>query len=97
MTGGNWPHQVALPAYTMHFFCQELSLSSRTHAFCRDAAGMTVFCFAEREHAKKFRDRFGGELIDPATRPEHPRTRVRGSDLCTEQRLRNGRCINCDD
>jgi hypothetical protein len=40
MTDGDWPHQVELPAYrctghnnrTMHFFCQELPLSPRTHA-----------------------------------------------------------------
>jgi hypothetical protein len=33
---------------------------------------MTVFCFAEREHAEKFRARFGGEFIDPKLRPKWP-------------------------
>jgi hypothetical protein len=33
---------------------------------------MTVFCFAKREHAEKFRARFGGELTDPASRPTWP-------------------------
>jgi len=33
---------------------------------------MTVFCFAEREHAEKFRARFGGEFIDPKSRPKWP-------------------------
>jgi len=50
---------------------------------------------AEREHAKKFR--IWGDLIDPATRPTGPQTRVRDTDLRAEQRHRNGRCINCDD
>ena len=65
MTDGDWPHQVELPVYrcmghnyrTMHFFCQELSLSPRTHPYRRDSADMTVFCFAEREHAKQFHAR----------------------------------------
>jgi hypothetical protein len=29
---------------------------------------MNIFCFAEREHAEQFRDRFGGEFIDPKDR-----------------------------
>jgi hypothetical protein len=36
---------------------------------------MLVFCFAERDHAEKFRDRFGGEFIDPKGRPKWPGTR----------------------
>jgi hypothetical protein len=28
---------------------------------------MNVFCFAERAHAEQFRERFGGEFIDPRT------------------------------
>jgi len=27
-----------------------------------------VFCFAEREHAERFKAEFGGEWFDPATR-----------------------------
>jgi len=100
MTDGNWPHQVAVPAYRCMehnyrtiFYCQELSLSPRTHAFRRDTADMTVFCFAQSEHAKQFRDRFGGEIIDPAMRPRRRDTRARRDHLSAEQRLRNGRCI----
>jgi hypothetical protein len=58
---------------------------------------MTIFCFAEREHAKRFRDRFGGELIDPATRPRWRDMRAPRNHFSAEQRFRNGRCINCDD
>ena len=58
---------------------------------------MTVFCIAEHEHAERFRERFGGEFLEPATRPRWPGTRTRHTDLSAEQRLRNGRCINCDD
>jgi hypothetical protein len=31
---------------------------------------MTVFSFAKREHAEKFRDRFGGDFLDPKDRPK---------------------------
>ena len=77
-----WPHQVALPAYrctghtylTMHFFCdaQRLSLCTRRRSYRQDDVDMTVFCFADRGHAEKFRDRFGGEFIDPKSRPKRP-------------------------
>jgi hypothetical protein len=33
---------------------------------------MNVFCFAEREHAELFRERFGGEFIDPKDRLKWP-------------------------
>jgi hypothetical protein len=36
---------------------------------------LVVFCFAEREHAERFRERFGGELIDPNVRPKWPGSR----------------------
>jgi hypothetical protein len=79
----DWPHQVALPAYrctggnyvTMRLFCEELSLSPRGHSFYRDGTDMNVFCFARREHAELFRDRFGGEFIDPKDRPKWPGSR----------------------
>jgi hypothetical protein len=41
----------------------------------RDGTDMNVFCFAEREHAERFRERFGGELIDPNVRPKWPGSR----------------------
>jgi hypothetical protein len=91
-----WPHRVALPAYrymghnsrTIHFFCEGLSLSPRTHGIHTGAADVVVFSFAERAHAEKFLDRFGGEFLAPATRR---------NDLSAERQLRYGRCINCDD
>lgn len=72
-----WPHQVALPAvkvqggifYTMHFFCEGLSLCPRTKSFRRSDMDYVVFCFADSEHAKRFRARFGGESIDPEDQP----------------------------
>ena len=74
----NWPHQVALPAarcgganyVTIRLFCEGLSLCRRTHSFRRDDMDILVFCFADRECAEKFRDRFGGEFIDPKSRPK---------------------------
>jgi len=108
MMDRHWPHQVALPAYhchghnyvTIRLFCDEhrLSLCTRTHSFRRDDHDVIVFCFAERAHAEQFRACFGGEFMDPATRPRWPGTPSRRSDdLSAEKRLLNGRCINCDD
>src|SRR5215471_18141016 len=70
MTDVDWLHEVELPVYrcmghsyrTMHYLCQRLSRSPRTHAYRRDAMEMSVSCFANRQYAKQFRDRFGGEL-----------------------------------
>ena len=75
-----WPHQVALPAtrctghnyVTIRLFCDGLSLCPRTHSFRRADTDMLVFCFAERTHAEQFRERFGGEFIDPKSRPKWP-------------------------
>ena len=79
----NWPYQIALPAarcgganyVTIRLFCECLSLCPRTHSFRQDDMDMLVFCFADREHAKKFRERFGGDLIDPKRRPKWPSAR----------------------
>jgi hypothetical protein len=102
-----WPHQIALPAYrcmghnylTIHFFCEaeRLSLCTPTHSFRRNDIHHIVFCFAKPEHAEQFQVRFGGELMDSATRPRWPGKHVSRGDLVAEHRLRNGRCINCDD
>jgi hypothetical protein len=102
-----WPHQVALPAdlvrgsnyVVIHDFCrsESLSLSPRGHSFRGDDDWHICFCFAERERAERFQGRFGGELIDPASRPRWPTGRAPRRDLDLEQRLRNGRCVNCDD
>ena len=75
-----WPHQVALPAarcsghnyVTIRLFCEDLSLCPRTHSFRRDDADMLVFCFADRAHAEQFQQRFGGDFIDPKSRPKWP-------------------------
>jgi hypothetical protein len=80
-----WPHQVALPAerctghnYVTHrLFCEGLSLCVRGHFFYREGRGFNVFCFAERAHAEQFRQRFGGEFIDPKNRPRWPGSRRR--------------------
>jgi hypothetical protein len=72
-----WPHQVALRAdlvagrnFTIiHEFCRLLSLCPRGHSFRRDGADFIVFCFADCSHAERFRDRFGGEIIDPSSGP----------------------------
>jgi hypothetical protein len=77
-----WPHQVALRAdrctghnyVTIHLFCEGLSLCPRGHSFRHDSADFIVYCFADRSHAEKFRDRFDGEFIDPKSRPKWPGT-----------------------
>lgn len=76
MIDHGWPHQVALEArlsmgdryYTVHFFCNDLSLCPRGHGFYRDGKDFNVYCFAEREHAERFQARFGGEFIEPNKR-----------------------------
>lgn len=49
-----------------------LSLCPRGHCFRRDDTDFHIYCFAEREHAERFKDRFGGELISPKDRPRWP-------------------------
>ena len=61
-----WPYQVALPAEALardvvHDFCRGLSLCPRGRYFWRDDVGYNVFCFATKEHAEMFRDKFGSE------------------------------------
>jgi len=105
MMDRDWPHQVALPNFrclghnylTIRFFCEALSVYPSTRSLLRDEVDTTVFCFAKREHAKQFHDRFGGEFVHPATRRRWPETRARHSEIFAEERLRNGRCINCED
>jgi hypothetical protein len=75
-----WPHQIALPAarcsggnyVTIRLFCEGLSLCPRTHSFRQNDHDMVVFCFANRAHAEQFRECFGGEFLDPTTRPKWP-------------------------
>ena len=82
MMDRDWPHQVALPAsgcgghnyITIRLFCEPLSLCPRTHSYRQNDVDMTVFCFAKREHAEKFQERFGGDFLDPKDRPKWPGT-----------------------
>ena len=75
-----YPHQVGLPAercnghsyVTVRLFCEGLSLCPRTHSYRQNDTDMLVFRFANRAHAEQFRDRFGGEFIDPKSRPKWP-------------------------
>ena len=64
--------------------------------FYRDDELNRAMTDAEREHAKQFRDHFGGALIDLARRSRQDTSAPR-DHLSAEQRLRNGRCINCED
>jgi hypothetical protein len=105
MMDRQWPHQVALPTIrchghnyvTMRLFCEPLSLYPRTHSFRRDDADVIVFSFAEHAHAEKFPQRFGGEFLNPATRPKIPPLRGRHADISLADYQRNGRCVNCAD
>ena len=55
----DWPHQVALPA-SKCWGSQHLDHAAK------------VFCFADADYARQFRERFGGEEVDPKTRPKWP-------------------------
>jgi len=76
----DYPHQVSLPAeasrggdfVTIQLFCEGLSLCPRGYSFRRGDRYFIAFCFADREHAERFRVRFAGEMIDPANRPRWP-------------------------
>jgi hypothetical protein len=57
---------------TIRLFCEGLSLCDRGYTFYSDGTDFNFFCFARREDAEQFRDRFGGEFIDPKDRPKWP-------------------------
>src|SRR4051812_22849468 len=71
-----WPHQVILPADActgqnskiIDEFCADLSLCSRNHSVVKNDEWHLIFCFAEKDHAEKFKARFAGEWFDSATR-----------------------------
>ena len=51
---------------TIHFFCEGLSLSQRTHSFRRHDIDMLVFCLAKCAYAER-RDRGGQQRAFIAT------------------------------
>jgi hypothetical protein len=71
-----WPHQVALPATEcrgshgrfVDAFCFDLTVCERHHNVFHEDKWWIVYCFADPEHAEKFRVRFGGERFDPKDR-----------------------------
>ena len=68
-----WPHQAAVPATGSHgrfmdVFCLYLSVCERHHSVVQEDKWWIVYCFADAEHAEKFRMRFGGEQFDPKDR-----------------------------
>ena len=71
-----WPYQVAVPATDcrgshgrfMDAFCLDLSMCERHHSVFHEDKWWIVYCFADAEHAEKFRMRFGGERFDPEDR-----------------------------
>lgn len=71
-----WPHQVAVPSdrcsgkhYDIHkAFCADLSLCERGHSVCHGSTHYRVFCFADPEHARMFREAFDGVPFYPEDR-----------------------------
>lgn len=71
-----WPHQVAVPEqrccgkyYDIHqTFCADLSLCDRGHTVGHDRILYRVFCFADPEHARRFREAFDGVPFYPEDR-----------------------------
>ena len=71
-----WPHQVAVPATQcmgshgrfMDAFCLDRSMCERHHSVFHEDKWWIVYCFADAEHAEKFRMRFGGERFNPNDR-----------------------------
>ena len=72
----DFPHQVALPAEQCtgqhgdqhRDFCAGFALAPRHHTVRRDDRDYLIFCFADRAHADRFRERFSGESFDPKQR-----------------------------
>ena len=67
-----WPHHVALAADKVRgarnseivwSFAQTLSAGPRPYSLRRDDGEFVVFCFAKREDAEVFSERFDGERL----------------------------------
>ena len=52
----------------MDAFCLDLSVSERHHSVFHEDKWWIVYCFADAEHADRFRLRFGGERFNPKDR-----------------------------
>ena len=78
-----WPHQVTMLAdrctgeqhTSIGEFCRGLSLAPRGHTYVEGGAYHNVYCFAVEVDALAFAARFGGRIVDPATRPRWGKTR----------------------
>lgn len=76
MIDAGWPHQVAIPAelllgagyFTVHLYCEGLSVCPRHQRLRWKDREHIVFCFADAEHADRFRARFNGEPMTPKQR-----------------------------
>ena len=81
MLDRGWPYQVALPTEDergerlrfdkdVERFCrgQRLTLAPRHHQVHHDGKWWIVYCFAEPEHAERFRKAFHGEPFNPKDR-----------------------------
>lgn len=75
----DWPFQVTMPAADLtrrhqeiKEFCKSLSLCPRGHTYVADDGYHSVLCFAEREHANRVIQKFGGSMLDPKDRPKWP-------------------------
>jgi hypothetical protein len=75
-----WPHWVAVRADQvaahhgeMLAFCGSLSLAPRHPTVRRNDVDYVVFCFADPDHAERFRVQFNGAPFDPSQRGRRTR------------------------
>ena len=75
-----WPHWVAVRAdivavrlSEMLAFCGSLSLAERHPTVRRNDVDYVVFCFADPDHAERFRVAFDGQPFDPSQRGRRTR------------------------